>query len=37
MHHLAGKYQTFPGGACPQTPLAVGDFGTSLQGRSLDF
>ena len=30
MHHLARKYQKFPGGACPQTPLAVGDFGTSL-------
>ena len=30
MHHLAGKYQKFPGGACPQTPLAVGAFGTSF-------
>ena len=30
MHHLARKYQKFPGGACPQTPLAVGAFGTSL-------
>ena len=30
MHHLAGKYQNFPGGACPQTPLAVGAFGTSF-------
>ena len=29
MHHLARKYQKFPGGACPQTPLAVGAFGTS--------
>ena len=30
MHHLARKYKKFPGGACPQTPLAVGAFGTSL-------
>ena len=26
MHHLARKYKTIPGGACPQTPLAVGAF-----------
>ena len=30
MHHLARKSQKIPGGACPQTPLAVGAFGTSL-------
>ena len=30
MHHFARKYHKFPGGACPQTPLAVGAFGTSL-------
>ena len=30
MHHLAGKYPKIPGGACPQTPLAVGAFGTSF-------
>ena len=30
MHHLARKYKKNPGGACPQTPLAVGAFGTSL-------
>ena len=30
IHHFARKYQKFPGGACPQTPLAVGAFGTSL-------
>ena len=30
MHHLAGKYQKFPGGAGPQTPLAVGAFGTYI-------
>ena len=30
MHHLARKYKKNPGGACPQTPLAVGGLGTSL-------
>ena len=30
MYHLARNYQKFPGGACPQTPLAVGAFGTFL-------